>query len=118
VGRFTDAVERGDTEGLVALLTDDAWLTMPPQPFEYQGPAAIGAFLADRQRARGVPLRLVPTRANGQPAFGCYLTSPAADAGRALALFVLTLEGDRIATLTWFAGAGVFAQFGLPRILD
>ena len=70
VGRFADAVEAGDIDAMVALLTDDAWLTMPPEPWEYQGPAAIGAFLRDREVRRGAPLRLVPTRANGQPAFG------------------------------------------------
>jgi hypothetical protein len=71
VGRFVDAVERGDLDGVVSMLTADAWLTMPPQPYEYQGPAAIAGLLRDRARVRGVPLRLVATRANGQPAFGC-----------------------------------------------
>ncbi|HEY2373461.1 MAG TPA: RNA polymerase subunit sigma-70 [Gaiellaceae bacterium] len=118
VGRFAEAVECGDVDGMVALLTEDAWLTMPPLPHAYQGHEAIAAFLRGAAERRGAPLRLVPTRANGQPAFGCYLTGPPADAGRALALFVLTVEGDRIATLTWFAGAGVFPQFGLPRMLD
>ena len=70
VGSFADAVEAGDIDAMVALLTDDAWLTMPPEPWEYQGPTAIGAFLRDREVRRGAPLRLVPTRANGQPAFG------------------------------------------------
>jgi RNA polymerase sigma-70 factor (ECF subfamily) len=70
IGRLADAFEAGDIDGVVALLTDDAWLTMPPEPYEYQGQAAIGAFLSDRAVRRGAPLRLVPTRANGQPAFG------------------------------------------------
>jgi RNA polymerase sigma-70 factor (ECF subfamily) len=117
VGSFVEAVESGDVDGMVALLTEDAWLTMPPLPHAYQGHEAIDAFLRGAAERRGAPLRLVPTRANGQPAFGCYLTAPAADAGRAFALFVLTLEGDRIAAMTWFAGAGVFPQFGLPRML-
>jgi hypothetical protein len=55
---------------MVSLLTGDAWLTMPPEPYEYQDPAAIGTFLRRREVARGA-LRLVPTRANGQPAFAC-----------------------------------------------
>ena len=76
VGRFADAVETGDIDTIVALLTDDAWLTMPPQPYEYQGHDAIGAFLRDRAVRRGAPLRLVPTRANGQPAFGVLLPRP------------------------------------------
>jgi RNA polymerase sigma-70 factor (TIGR02960 family) len=117
VGRFGDAVERGDTEAVVSLLTDDAWLTMPPQPYEYQGPATIAAFLHDRARARGVPLRLVATRANGQPAFGCYLPDPQAAIAHAYGLLVLTLKGDRISAITWFFDSGLFPNFGLPRTL-
>src|SRR5438552_14471940 len=52
VGRFADAIRTGDIEGVVALLTDDAWLTMPPEPSQYQGRAAIGAFLRERTTAR------------------------------------------------------------------
>jgi RNA polymerase sigma-70 factor (TIGR02960 family) len=116
VGRFSDAVEAGDIDGMVALLTDDAWVTMPPEPYEYQGPAAIAAFLRGREVARGA-MRLVPTRANGQPAFACYLPSPQTDIARPYALFVLTVEGDRISAITWFADSSVFPQFGLPRTL-
>jgi len=117
VGRFTEAVEAGDVDGIVALLTEDAWLTMPPLPHAYQGVAPIGAFLRGAAERRGAPLRVVATRANSQPAFGCYLTAPEADAGRAFAMFVLTLQGDRISMITWFAGSSVFPQFGLPRFL-
>jgi RNA polymerase sigma-70 factor (TIGR02960 family) len=73
VGRFADAVQSGDLDEIVSLLTDDALLTMPPQPLEYQGHDAIAAFLRHRAELRGAPLRVVPTRANTQPAFGCYL---------------------------------------------
>jgi hypothetical protein len=90
---------------------------MPPEPSEYQGPIAIGSFLRDREGRRGVPLRLVPTRANGQAAFGCYLPIPNADIARPRGLFVLTLDGDRISAITWFADTSVFPQFGLPRTL-
>ena len=117
VGSFADAIEAGDVDAVVALLTDDAWLTMPPEPGEYQGPVAIGAFLRDREVQRGVPLRLVPTGANGQPAFGCYLPIPDTDIARPRGLFVLTLDGDRISAITWFADTGVFPHFGLPRTL-
>jgi RNA polymerase sigma-70 factor, ECF subfamily len=117
VGRFVDAVERGDTDGIVSMLTEDAWLTMPPQPYEYQGPAAIGEFLHQRARLRGVPLRLVATRANGQPAFGCYLPDPQAAIAHAYGLLVLTLEGDGISAITWFFDSGLFPNFGLPRTL-
>jgi RNA polymerase sigma-70 factor (ECF subfamily) len=117
VGLFTEAVEIGDVDGIVALLTEDAWLTMPPLPHAYQGAAAIGAFLRGAAERRGAPLRVVATRANSQPAFGCYLTAPEADAGRAFAMFVLSLEGGRISEITWFAGSGVFPRFGLSRFL-
>jgi RNA polymerase sigma-70 factor (TIGR02960 family) len=117
VGRFADALQAGDIDGVVALLTDDAWMTMPPEPHEYQGPGAIGAFLRDREVWRGGPLRLVPTRANGQPAFGCYFPAPQTEISRPRGLLVLTLEGDRISAITWFADSSVFPQFGLPRTL-
>jgi RNA polymerase sigma-70 factor (ECF subfamily) len=116
VGRFADAIQTGDIEAVVALLTEDAWLTMPPEPYEYQGPSTIGAFLHDRTVLRGAP-RLVATRANSQPAFGCYFPSPQTDVARPSALLVLTLEGDRISAITWFGGSSVFPLFGLPRIL-
>ena len=117
VGRFADAVEHGDTDGIVALLADDAWLTMPPEPYEYQGHAAIARFLDERGRLLGAHLRLVPTRANGQPAFGCYRQDPQAAIVRSYGLMVLTLEGDRISAITWFGDRGLFPHFGLPRML-
>jgi RNA polymerase sigma-70 factor, ECF subfamily len=117
VGRLADAFEAGDIDGVVALLTDDAWLTMPPEPYEYQGQAAIGGFLSDRAVRRGAALRLVPTRANGQPAFGCYFPSPQTEIARPYGLLVLTLKGDHISAMTWFADSSVFPLFGLPRML-
>jgi RNA polymerase sigma-70 factor, ECF subfamily len=117
VGRFADAVETGDIDTVVALLTDDAWLRMPPQPYEYQGAKAIGHFLRDRAVRRGAPLRLVPTRANGQPAFGCYFPSPHTNIARPYGLLVVTLAGNGIAEITWFADSSVFPHFGLPRTL-
>jgi RNA polymerase sigma-70 factor, ECF subfamily len=118
VGRFAAAYERGDVDAVVSLLTDDAWVRMPPQPYEYQGPTAIAGLLRDRAIRRGAMLRLVPTRANGQPAFGAYLPDARAAIRRAYAFIVLTLEGDRISTMTWFADLSVFPHFGLPRILS
>jgi RNA polymerase sigma-70 factor (TIGR02960 family) len=117
VGRFAEAVESGDVDRVLALLTDDAWVTMPPQPYEYQGAEAIGRFLRDRAVNRGAPLRLVPTRANGQPAFGCYFPCPHTDIARPYGLLVLTLAGDGIAEITFFADSSVFPHFGLPRTL-
>jgi RNA polymerase sigma-70 factor (TIGR02960 family) len=118
VARFAEAFERDDVEGVVALLTDDAWVTMPPEPWEYQGAEAIERFLRDRIVGRaGRRVRLVPTRANGQPAFGHYLEDPHAPVGRFAGVLVLTLEGDRIAAITRFADSGILGRFGLPRTL-
>jgi RNA polymerase sigma-70 factor (TIGR02960 family) len=117
VTRFADAVESGDIDATVALLTDDAWLTMPPLPHAYQGHEAISAFLRGAEDRRGAPMRLVATRANTQPAFGCYLTVPGAGVAHAFSVLVLTLDGDRISAITWFADRGVFVQFGLPETL-
>jgi RNA polymerase sigma-70 factor (TIGR02960 family) len=116
VGLFADAVESGDVDGMVSLLTDDAWVTMPPQPLEYQGHEAIAALLRYNEERRG-PLRVVPTRANTQPAFGCYLPDTHTAIARAYGVMVLTLEGDRISAITWFGDNSVFPHFGLPRTL-
>jgi RNA polymerase sigma-70 factor (TIGR02960 family) len=116
-GRFADAVEDGDIDAMVAMLTDDAWVTMPPLPHAYQGHEAIGAFLRGSAQRRGAALRLVATRANGQPAFGSYTSTSETDTARAYAMFVLTLEGDKISAITWFADSSAFSRFGLPRML-
>jgi RNA polymerase sigma-70 factor (ECF subfamily) len=115
VGRFATAIEEGDVDALVALLTDDSVLTMPPYPYEYEGVEAIGNFLRKRAARRDEPLRIVPTRANGQPAFGCYFPCPQSDIARAYGLMVLTLSGSKVAGITFFADSGVFPHFGLPR---
>jgi RNA polymerase sigma-70 factor (ECF subfamily) len=118
VGAFADAFESGDIDRVVALLTDDAWLTMPPEPYEYHGHDAIARFFA---MAYGVHdagrLRLVPTRANSQPAFGFYVKDPQADIARARGVWVLTLEGAQISALTRFGNNGILPAFGLPRTL-
>lgn len=118
VRRFADAYEADDIDGLVALLTDDAWFTMPPVPLQYQGPPAIASFLRSSAASRG-PRRflLVPTRANTQPAFGVYLRDEHAPVARAAGLLVLTLQGDRIAAITRFLDTSVLPRFGLPRTL-
>jgi RNA polymerase sigma-70 factor (ECF subfamily) len=115
VGRFAEAVEAGDVEGMVSLLTDDARVTMPPAPLEYQGREAIAEFLRSREEDRGRPLRVVPIRANTQPAFAAYL--PDGQAAAARGLFVLSLAGDRIAAITWFLDPGILRHFGLPETL-
>jgi RNA polymerase sigma factor (sigma-70 family) len=113
-----DAFEAADTDRLVALLTDDAWLTMPPEPLEYQGHAAIAEFFATRpQWAARVPARMVPTRANHQPAFGYYRADPPAAAAHAHSFIVLTLADDKISAITRFGDNNLFRYFGLPQTL-
>jgi RNA polymerase sigma-70 factor (TIGR02960 family) len=116
-GRFADAMQRGDVRAMITLLTADALLSMPPEPREYRGHAAIYRFLQDGAVRRGVPLRLVPSRANTQPAFGCYLPTPPAHIARAYGMVVLTLNDDGISAMTWFSDVSVFPHFGLPRTL-
>jgi RNA polymerase sigma-70 factor (TIGR02960 family) len=116
--RFADAFEHGDVQAVVALLTDDAWLTMPPLPFEYQGRDRIAHFLYTVAYRYGTRRsRLIPTRANGQPAFGRYLFDPRAPVCHAHGLIVLTLAGDRISAITGFTDNSVLPRFGLPRTL-
>jgi RNA polymerase sigma-70 factor (ECF subfamily) len=118
LARFAEAFENGEIDAVVRLLTDDALLTMPPQPLEYQGHHAIGAFLEDRFGTHtGRRVRLVPTRANGQPAFGHYIDDAHTPIGRYFGVLVLTLEGDRIAELTRFGDTAILPHFGLPRTL-
>jgi RNA polymerase sigma-70 factor (TIGR02960 family) len=116
-GQFADAFERGDVDGIVALLTDDAWLTMPPLPFEYQGRAAAQFLSAIPFGAGTHRFRLIATRANGQPAFGCYLSDATAPIAHAHGLIVLTLDGDLVCGITRFMDNSVLPRFGLPRTL-
>jgi RNA polymerase sigma-70 factor, ECF subfamily len=118
VARFAEAFTAGDVEGVVALLTDDALGSMPPEPAEYQGREAMAVFLEDRFSRRGDRrTRLVPIRANSQPAFGCYFQDPHASIAHAHGLMVITLEGDRISAITRFLDNSVLPHFGLPRTL-
>ncbi len=118
VSAFADAIQGDDIDRVVALLTDDALITMPPEPLEWQGRDAIHAFLTQRAQARRPQsLRLVPTRANGQPAFGYYVQDMHAPIARCHGLFVLTLSEDGISAITRFDGA-TLPWFGLPRTLE
>jgi RNA polymerase sigma-70 factor (TIGR02960 family) len=118
LARFADAFETGDVDALVALLTDDAWIRMPPEPHEYQGRAAIAEFLRTRSIwSAGRGIRLVPTRANGQPAFAYYLGDPQAGVARAAGVFVLALDGGAISAITRCGDTGVLPYFGLPRTI-
>jgi RNA polymerase sigma-70 factor (TIGR02960 family) len=118
VARFADAFESGDIDGVVALLTGDAWLRMPPEPMEYQGHVAISGFFRHAWAWRGErQIRLVATRANTQPAFGYYVEDPRAAIAHAGGIIVLTLEGSRICAITRFGDVSVLPYFGLPRTL-
>jgi len=114
VAQFVRAYQAGDVDALVTLLTDDVRLSMPPLPFEYEGRDAVGRFFATVIMG-GRIYDLVPTRANGQLAFGAYLR--AADGIRhGAGLLVLTLSGEHIAAVTRFENT-VLPWFGLPRSL-
>lgn len=119
VSRFAGAFDRGDVAGIVALLTDDARLRMRPLPVEYQGRTAARHFISAVAFPGGTTrYRLVVTRANGQPAFGCYLRDPSAGIDRACGLVVLTVDGDRIAAIDRFVDNSALPRFGLPRTLS
>jgi len=117
VQRFTQAYEAGDVRAVVALLTDDAWLIMPPVPMQFQGRELATRFFTATGFRPGRRARLVPTRANGQPAFGLYIRDPHAPISHAAGIFVLTLAGSQISTITGFLDNGALPVFGLPRIL-
>ena len=114
LNKFVSAWESADLDSLVALLTDDVFISMPPMPFEYEGRDLVARFFAGIFGA-GRRFDLVRTRANGQPAFGAYLRSPS---GRShgIGLYVLTLSGDRISAMTRFENS-VLPWFRLPRSL-
>jgi RNA polymerase sigma-70 factor (ECF subfamily) len=114
VTRFVRAWESADLDGLVALLTDDVFMSMPPMPFEYEGRAVVARFCAGLFGA-GRAFDLVAAQANGQPAFGAYLRAPGGTR-HGTGLYVLTLAGDRIRAVTRFE-ASVLPWFGLPRSL-
>ena len=114
VGEFVRAYESGDLDALVALLTDDIFLSMPPFPLEYDGIDVVTRFYG-RMIGSGRRFDLVPTRANGQPAFGAYLRAPSG-IRHGTGLLVLTLAGDRICSVTRF-DTSVLPWFGLPRSL-
>jgi RNA polymerase sigma-70 factor (TIGR02960 family) len=116
VERLTRAFETADVDGILALLTDDAWLTMPPLPLQYQGRELAARFLTATAFRPGWTARLIATRANGQPAFGFYVRNPQARISHAIGLLVLTLSGSRICAMTRFDNS-VLPRFGLPRTL-
>jgi len=115
VGELTKAFAAADVAGIVAFLTEDASLTMPPLPLEYQGRDLAAEFLVATAFRPGWTARLIPTRANGQPAFGLYARGPQTGDFHTVGLMVLTLSGTQISAMTRF-DAGILPRFGLPAI--
>jgi RNA polymerase sigma-70 factor (ECF subfamily) len=115
VEAFVSTFQRFDLDELVALLTEDARLTMPPEPAEHRGPQPVAGFLLESHSGRA--LKFLPTRANGQPALVLYLPDPSAPIWRACGLIVLTLRGDQVHALARFADLALLARFGFPRTL-
>ena len=114
VAKFVAAYESSDLDSLVALLTDDVFISMPPLPFEYQGREPASRFFASIFGS-GRKFQLLPTRANGQPAVGAYVRG-STGISHGVGLFVLTLAGDEICAMTRFENT-VLPWFGLPRSL-
>jgi RNA polymerase sigma-70 factor (TIGR02960 family) len=117
VEQLTRAFEESDVDAIVSLLAEDVRLAMPPLPFEYHGRELAARFLVVVSQEQRRRYRTVPTRANGQPAFGLYALDQGDSIFHALGLMVLTLTGDRIGELVRF-DVGVLPRFGLPRTLN
>jgi RNA polymerase sigma-70 factor (ECF subfamily) len=114
VAKFVRAYESADLDALVALFTDDVFMSMPPYPLEYQGRDPVAGFCDVLFRA-GRRFSLLPTRANGQPAFGAYVHS-ASGVPQGVGVIALSLSGERICALSFFEQSA-FPWFGLPLSL-
>ena len=114
--RLTDALERADLDALIGLLATDVRLSMPPAMLEYRGIESARRIYAAVTFRPGRTYRVVPTRANGQPALGLYLADPHASVYRAYCLLVITTAGDHITAITSFS-TNVMTRFGLPPTL-
>jgi RNA polymerase sigma-70 factor (TIGR02960 family) len=118
IDRFTDAFERGDVATLVSMLTDDAWLTMPPWPLGFRGRAAAAALLTALVfRGGTLRFRLVRVPANRQPVFACYGSDGDAPPTSGQGMIALTLAGDRICGVTRFLDDALLPRFGVPATL-
>jgi RNA polymerase sigma-70 factor (TIGR02960 family) len=113
--RFADAYVAADIDGVVTLLTDDAWLSMPPAPHQYYGVDAIRSFLSASFGFRGErAVYLLAGRANNQPAFASYLSDREEPIAWPAGLFVLTLAEDRIRAMTRFHRDDLYPRMGFP----
>ena len=118
VDEFVAAWERADVDAVVAMLAEDATLTMPPVPTWYRGRDAVAEFLRAHPLAPAVRWRLIPTTANGQVAFGHYRWEEASEAFVSHGITMLTLGGDRITEITGFLTPEAVGRFGLPLTTD
>ena len=117
VAGFSAALERGDADALVALLTEDVTWSMPPLAHWYHGLEAVTDFAVQVPLTGCGSWRHLPTSANGQPAVGFYLWNEDAGAHLSWSINVLTLRGEQIAEITSFIGPDHFVPFGLPASL-
>jgi RNA polymerase sigma-70 factor, ECF subfamily len=117
VAAFSGALERGDADALVALLTEDVTWSMPPLPHWYHGLTAVRDFAVQVPLTSCGSWRHLPITANGQPAAASYSRRESSGPYRPWSINVLTLRNDRIGTITSFLGAGHFQDFGLPAYL-
>jgi RNA polymerase sigma-70 factor (ECF subfamily) len=114
VDGYVDAWERGDVDAVVGMLAEDARMTMPPLPTWYSGRAAVAAFLRRWPLGGRRRWRLIPTRANGQLAFGHYLWDEDKESFALHGVSALTLRAERIQEITSFLTDDIFRRFGLP----
>jgi RNA polymerase sigma-70 factor, ECF subfamily len=114
---YVDAWERVEVDALSARLTEDAVMAMPPEPTWFRGQATVAAFLRAVPMRESYRWRVLPTSANGQPAFAHYRWENDANAFVGHGIAVLTLDGDRISELTVFRDPQLLARFGLPERL-
>ncbi len=115
--RYMTLWEQADIPGLVSLLREDAWFTMPPIPTWFRGRADIATVLSTRIFAPGRQWRLLPTRANGSPAFGFYRREAGADVYQLVGLVVLDMVGEQIGSFVVFLDLSSLSSFALPPTL-
>lgn len=115
--RFVEAFTTQDVDALVALMTSDAWVRMPPLPFEYHGTEAAHRFFSALGSHPREIAAMVPVRANGQPAWGEYVRDPVTGGLHLIGVLVIGIAGDRIHEITHFETT-VASYFGLPRTLS
>ena len=115
ITRFADALQRDDIDGVVALLTEDAVVSMPPQPEWHEGRDAVARFLHDRVALRPHDWRFVAVGANLQPAYAFYFDKDGEWVRSGM--FVLGVRGDGVSSITRFHDHGLLDRFGAPRRL-